>query len=113
MKQLKAIFGLFVVVATCYVAWKVLPVYYTNYEFQDFIETQARIDSYTPRSEDDVAETVLQRAKELELPVALEQIHVQKGGGTLSISAEYSVHVDLPLRPLDLVMKAETKNRRI
>lgn len=113
MKQIKALVGLVVLFSLIYVGWRVLPVYYTHYELEDFIESQARLDSYSQRTESEIAETIAQKAKELDLPVTLDQVKVQKAPGAVVISTEYTVHVDLPIRPLDLNMKAETKNKRI
>jgi hypothetical protein len=38
---------------------------------------------------------------------------VQRAGNDLSVSAEYDVHIDIPIHPFDLHFKAETKNKRI
>jgi len=38
---------------------------------------------------------------------------VQRGVGDLTITAQYSVHVDLPFYPLDLNFKTASKNKNI
>ena len=113
MKSLKALFGLFVVVAGFYLAWKVIPPYFNNYQFEDAIESEARIQSYTNKSEDDIRKVILKKALELEIPVTEDQIVVQRMGVDLIISAKYTVHIDIPVYPFDLNFNPATKNRRI
>lgn len=113
MKQLKALFGLLVVIGGGYAAWQIFPVYYTSYEFQDFVESQGRIESYSTHNEQEIAEVMAKRAAELEIPLKADQIKVQKVGSELTIAAEYTVHVDLPIYPIDLKFTPGTKNRRM
>ena len=67
MKQLKSLFGLAVVVIAIYLIWKVMPAYYTNFEYQDFVESQARIESYSQHNEQEIAEVFAKKAAELPL----------------------------------------------
>ncbi len=113
MKSLKALFGLFVVVAAFYLSWKVIPPYFSNYQFQDEIENQARYYSYNVRSDQEIKETLVKKAHEYDIPLTTDQIKVQRVGSELTISADYTVHVDIPMYPFDLHFTPETKNRRI
>ncbi len=113
MKQAQAIIGLFVLVAGIYLAWRVLPYYYSNMEYQDYVEQQARIESYSTHSEDDIADIFAKKAQDLDIPLTAKDIHVQKQGSDLSIWAEYTVHIDVPIHPFDMHFRVDTKNRRI
>lgn len=114
MKQIRALVGLLVVIGAFYLAWQIFPAYYANYAFQDYLENQARLESYAEnRSDMDVADAVVQKAQELEIPLTAQQIRVQRVGKELSISAEYTVHIDLPGYPLDLNFKPGTKNKKL
>lgn len=113
MKQAQAILGIFVVVAGFYLAWRVLPYYYANMEYQDYVEEQARIESYSTHNENDIQEIYAKKAAELSIPLTASQIHVQKAGSDLSIWAEYDVHVDVPVHPFDMHFRVETKNHKI
>ena len=113
MKQLKSLLGIVVVVVAIYLLWKVMPAYYTNFEFQDFVESQARIESYGQHTEPEIAEIYAKKAADLEIPLTASQIKVQRAGNDLTVSAEYDVHIDIPIHPFDLHFKAETKNKRI
>jgi hypothetical protein len=113
MKQLKSLLGLAVVVVAVYLLWKVMPSYYSNFEFQDYVESQARIESYSTHTEPEIAEIFAKKATDLDIPLTASQIHVQHRGNDLTISAEYDVHIDVPIHPFDLHFKAETKNKMI
>jgi len=113
MNRLKALFGLFVVVAITYTAWMLLPHYVNNYEFQDDIQNEALINSYSNKSEQDIRSTLAKKAAEYGIPLKAEEINVRRNGPELSIWAEYTVHVDLPGFPLDLRFHPSTRNKRI
>ena len=114
MKTIKALFGLFVVVAMFYLAWKVLPPYFSNYQFQDELETQARYFSYgTPKSEQDIRDAIAKKAHEYDIPLTSDQVKVERMGPELAISADYTVHIDIPMYPFDLHFTPATKNKRI
>ncbi len=38
---------------------------------------------------------------------------MERGPDDLAITAEYSVHVDMPIHPLDLNFKTATKNHNV
>ncbi|HWR16953.1 MAG TPA: DUF4845 domain-containing protein [Terriglobales bacterium] len=114
MKTIKALIALAVVVSAFYVGVKVVPVYFNYYQFQDAIEEEARIQSYTGKTESDMRETVWKKAQQLELPLTSpEQIKVERQGTAVTISTEYTVHIDIPVHPFDLTFAPTTKNKQI
>lgn len=114
MKSLRALAGIFLVVAAFYVAFKVVPPYMNEYEFEDAIGQVARYSSYNQqKTEQDVRDEVFKKAQDCSIPVTAEQIHVQRNGPELSIWTDYTVHIDLPGYPLDLQFHPNSKNRRI
>ena len=113
MNRLKALIGVVLVVAVFYAAWQLLPPYISNYQFQDDINNEALINSYSSKSEMDISATLAKKAAEYGIPLKAEQIHVQRNGQELAIWADYSVHIDLPGFPLDLNFHPATKNKRI
>ncbi len=114
MKQVKALIGLFVVVAAFYVAFKLMPPYYNHMQFQDSVETEARQQSYAyGKSEDDIRANVIKKAAENDIQLAPEQVHVSRAGTEVDIEVDYTVHVDLPLYPLDLNFHAGSKNKAL
>ena len=98
-----------------YVGAEVVPPYFANYEFQDSLDTEARLGTYSTKGEDVIRDAVFKRAQELEIPITKDQIKVQRtgsqGNGSVVIETEYSVHVDLPGYPMDLEFHPQSKNK--
>lgn len=113
MKTLKALIGVALVVGGAYYGYLLLPVYFANYQLQDYIESEARMQTYTTKPEQDIRDGVLKQAHNLEIPLGPENVTVTRGAGDLQISCSYSVHVDLPGYPLDLKFTPASKGRLI
>jgi len=113
MTRTKALLTVLFIVVAAYAAWILLPPYINNYEFQDDIQNEALINSYSSKTEMDIRNTLVKKAADYGIPVRPEQIHVQRAGQELSIWADYTVHVELPGLPLDLNFHPATKNKRI
>jgi hypothetical protein len=93
--RLKAVIVLAILAGTIYVGVKVIPVLISNYEFQDALESTARLATVNRQSAEDIRTAVLKEAQSEEIPIAAEDIHVKDDGGHVEISADYSVTVDL------------------
>lgn len=112
MRSLKALLAVAIFGSLIYVAYRVVPVYLSSYQFQDAVEEEARLDSYSQKTEQEIRDSVLKKAQSLELPLTADQIHVQKLSNAVSISAAYTVHVDLPIHPFDLSFTPNSQNHR-
>jgi hypothetical protein len=112
---MKIVFGLFVIVAAVYLGAELVPAYYGNYEFSDYIKTTATMETYTTKPESDIRDMVFKKAQQMDIPISKDAIKVQRQGlqnvGSLSIVAPYTVHVDLALYPLDLHFQASSENK--
>jgi len=109
-------FALFLIVALIFLGLKFVPVYFGNYSFKDYVEDESRRASYSPSTtEDSVRDEVFKKAQEYELPLTKDDIKVQKtaGAGTqsVSISADYTVHVDLMVTTTDLHFSVASQNK--
>ena len=117
MNTLKMFFGIFVMVASAYVALKLVPPYFESYQFRDAVKDEATHATYTAKSEADIRATVLRRARDYDIPITEDDIQVMRSGtltnGTIAIRAQYVVHVDLPGYPVDLHFDASTENRGV
>jgi hypothetical protein len=117
MGTAKLVVGIFAIVAVVYLCAELIPPFFANYEFEDAIKTEAQMSTYSTKTEEAIRETIFKKAQELEIPVAKEQIKVQRTGvqnaGSVLIEAQYTVHVDLPAYPLDLHFDPSTKNRSV
>lgn len=110
MKSLKALLSIAIFAALVYTAFRVVPVYLSNYQFQDAIEDEARQDTYLPKTEEDIRQAVLKKAQSLDIPLTAEQVKVTKRANSVAISAAYTVHVDLPVHPMDFSFTPATQN---
>ncbi len=117
MGSIKLVIGIFAIVAAVYLIATLAPPYFSNYQFEDAIRTEAQMDTYNTKSEDSIRDAIFKKAQELEVPVAREQIKVQRAGvvnnGSVSIEAPYTVHVNLPGYPVDLDFSPGTKNKGV
>ncbi|HLX74126.1 MAG TPA: hypothetical protein VKR26_05285 [Terriglobales bacterium] len=117
MRTLKLLVALGVIAAGVYVGFELVPPIFANYQLQDAIQNEAVLQSYSNKSEDEIRATIFKKAQDLEIPLRAEQIVVQRvgsgGSGSLAISADYTVHVDLPYYPLDLQFHPASKSAPI
>src|SRR6478736_9527354 len=115
MGSLKLVFGIFVMVASVYLIAELAPPFFSNYQFEDAIRTEAQMDTYNTKTEDQIRDAIFKKAQDLDVPVTREQIKVQRSGvtgsGSISIEAPYTVHVNLPGYPLDLDFNPTTRNK--
>jgi hypothetical protein len=113
MKELKSIFGLLLILVGGFVVYKVVPAFWGDYKLGRLIEEQSVIYTYSPKSDQGIADLISEKAAELNVPLAPEQVSVQRTPMGLKISAEYSVHVELPIHPLDLNFKTSNDNKNV
>ena len=115
MGTIKLIFYLMLLGTVVYVGAELIPPYFSNYEFQDAIDNEARLGTYSTKGDDVIQEAVFKRAQDLEIPISREDIKIQRTGqgasGSVTIETDYTVHVDLPGYPMDLHFHPASKNR--
>lgn len=92
---MKALFGLLVVVAAGYLAFAFMPPYFSKYQFTDDVTSIARFAGPSTRSEDDIRQEVMNKAKEYELPIKPEQVQVLRTGQSVRIQTRYTYVVNL------------------
>lgn len=74
------------------IAWKAIPVKMTDVEFGDFIEQQAQFAGRS--SGETIKKRILERAKELDIPLDPKKLTVQKSSARVRIHCTYSVELD-------------------
>lgn len=117
MATFKLILGVGVIVAVAFLGIKILPVYFSNYEFEDFIKEEALHSTYSTRSEDDIRDAVVKHARDFDIDLTPKQVHVSRtgisGNGSLNIEAEYSVPIDLPGYSMTVDFHPSSKNKGV
>ena len=116
MGTLKLVFGIFVMVAAVYLIAMLAPPFFSNYQFEDAIRTEAQMDTYTPRPKTH-PRLRFQESTGFGCSGLREQIKVQRSGsaynGSVSIEAPYTYISSLPGYPLDLDFDPSSTNRSV
>src|SRR5256885_9317704 len=117
MGSLKAIFGVAAIVLVAIVCLKLIPPYFSNYQFEDFIKNEALQSTYGSRSEDDIRESVVKHARDYDIQLTAKQVRVTRTGsngtGTLTIEAQYSIPVNLPGYSTTLEFHPSSSNKAV
>lgn len=113
MGKLKGLIGLFIIVASFYAAWNLIPPYFNNYQFQDALDDIARKNSYTTATDDDIKKIVVTKADMEDIKLKEDQVIVTRTRDGLGISVKYRIHVDMVAHPVDLDFTANSMNKRI
>jgi hypothetical protein len=111
--RLKAIVWLAILVAMVYVGIKVVPVLFSEYEFQDALQTTARFASVNRTSEGEIKDALIKEAEKEDIPVRPEDIEVHGQNGNVQIDASYSVTVDLGVYQWTLNFHPSVRNNAL
>ena len=117
MATLKLIFGVAVFGMIALVGLKLIPPYFSNYEFEDAIKTESVQATYSTRSEEDIRDAIIKQARNYDIILTPKQVKVTRvggfGNGSLNIEAEYSVPVDLPGYSTTIEFHPSSKNKGV
>lgn len=78
------------------------PIYFRNLELQSYVSGLTRTAENEQKSDDLLRTWVLDKAHELNLPVAADNVHISRSTEGLHIDVRYFVRVDLPGYTVDL-----------
>ncbi len=109
------IITLLIVGSMVFAGIKIIPVYVDNYQFQDAIESESKfaLAGYPKKSVDDIRDDVWKKAQDLSIPAQREDIQVNVTNGSVSISLDYSVPIDLAVYQLTLQFHPHADNHSI
>ena len=100
MGTVKMILGLGLIAVAIMAGIAIIPPFFANYQFEDVLKNEALAATYSSRPEEEIKTTVLRKAKDLDIPLTDKQLKVSRTGsygtGTLTISADYTVPINLP-----------------
>lgn len=111
--KLKSLIGILVIAGGLYIAFNIIPPYFRNYQLQDDLDDIARHNSYTSKTDDEVKQLVITKARSEGIFVKDDQVIVSRTIDGLGISVRYRVHVDMAVHPVDLDFTANSMNKRI
>ncbi len=77
-----------------FVGVKIIPVRVNAYEFRDFIQEECRF-AATRNHDEEIYKRILDKAKELRLPVEKKNVHMERTAHEMIIAARYQQSIDL------------------
>ena len=93
--NIKALLGLALVVGAGYLGFMFMPPYFSNFQFNDDVQSIAKFAAVNTRSEDDLRADVMKKAREYDLPIKPEQLKISRNERAVNISVDYVVVVEL------------------
>lgn len=116
MGIVKAIAGLLAIAAVFVGLFQVVPPIMSNYSFEDDLKTVALMDGNNfQKTDEDVRNDVLRKAKERDLPIEPKQVTVQRvntpGLAAVFVAADYKVPINLPGYTFDMHFSPSSGNK--
>jgi hypothetical protein len=116
MGTFKAVLGFVAVILVVIALFQVAPPIMANFSFQDDLRQVAMIAGGNPqKTDDDVRNDVLRKAKEHDLPISEKQVKVERiltpGLMAVYVSADYSVPINLPGYSFDMHFNPTSGNK--
>ena len=113
MEKLKALIGILVIVGGFYYGWNMIPPYFHNLQFQDDLDDVARVATYNSRTDDELKQAVIKKAKARDILLKEDQITITRIASGVAISVKYRVHVEMIGHQADLDFTANSRNTNI
>jgi hypothetical protein len=79
-----------------YISISLAPPFVDNLRLQRYVEEITRSSPITPRSPEEVRSQVVQRARQLGMPVEAKDVQVEIAGARTRITVRYLVEVSIP-----------------
>lgn len=111
--KMKAIIYTAILLLAVYSAFKIVPVYISEYQLADKMQEQARFAIVNHFTEEQIRDTVFKTVQELEIPAKREDIKVVSNSNVVKISIAYTVPVDLFFYRLNLNFTPSSENKSL
>ena len=116
MGTVKALVGFLAVVLVVVALFQVVPPIMANFSFQDDLRQVAMMAGANPnRTDDEVRNDVLRKAKDHNLPIDAKQVKVERiltpGLMAVYVAADYTVPVSLPGYSFDMHFNPSSENK--
>jgi hypothetical protein len=111
--KLNTVLTLLIVGFLVFCGVKVVPAYFANYQLQDSMETEARFAIANHKGEEDIREDIWKKVQELDIPAKRENIKITNSQGSVSISLDYVIPVDLRVYQFSIDFHPHADNHTI
>jgi hypothetical protein len=92
----RAALGILILAGLAFFLVRFAPVYFRNLELQSFVSNVTHSGESQAKPDDLLRTWVLNKARELDLPVSDDDVHIVRGPEGMRIDVRYFVKVDLP-----------------
>jgi hypothetical protein len=111
--KIKGLLALLISGSMVYCGWMIVPPYLNNYQLEDKMKSEARYAVSQKWTDDQIRDEIYLEMKKLGIPSTRDDIHIENVDGTIHISLDYNVPVDLPGYHLNLHFHPQGDNRSI
>ena len=111
--KFKAIAYSAIVVFGVFCAFRLLPPYIAEYQLADKMQEQARFAVVNRYTEEQIRDTILKEAQDLDVPIKREDVKVLANPSVVRISLDYTVPIDLLVYKMDLHFTPSSENKSL
>src|ERR1700733_1389933 len=111
--KINLLFTLIILGSMIFAGVMLVPPYFTNYQLQDAMNTEARFAGYNRKSDEEIRDDVWKKVQELGVPVKKEDIHVVNENNTVQITVNYSIPVDMKFTQFTMDFHAHGDNHSL
>jgi hypothetical protein len=101
----KRIFGLAVLALVAFAGFQYIPPYINAFQFNDFVRQEVKFAGPSRRTTEDVRNSIVAKAQEVNLPVGPRDIKITRRGPTFTLDLQYRVPIDMRVYQHDLVFE--------
>jgi len=88
-----------------------IPIYFENLKLESFVSELTRGGQNQTKSDDWLRSRIVDKARELDLPVMADNVHIVRQGEGMDIDVRYFVRVDLPGYTVNLHFHPQASSR--
>jgi hypothetical protein len=114
MGTLRSVCGLLLVVLTMYVGSQIVPAYMANVRLAEAIDDAAHdLSRNLSPNEEETRDRIVLEARALDIKLKPEQVGVRRVQNEGVAWANYTVHLDFPVHPVDLHFQPASRNSKL
>jgi hypothetical protein len=91
----RRVFMILVLVMAIFAGAQYAPAIFYSFQFNDFIRQEVKYAAAARKSTDDIGRELLDKAKEMHIPITARDIHVTRRGPAFTLDLDYSWPIDL------------------
>ena len=98
----RQLFMILLLICALFAGSQYIPAYFKALQFNDFVHGEAKFAASARKSTEDLRSTIVERARELSIPVGPRDIRITRRGPAFELQLDYSFPIDLRVYHQDL-----------